>query len=196
MTLKFAGGTTWEKTRRLAEPSAHADDLRQLAYQLMDAAGLQRGRLTGITLRGESASTTPARTGCSPSRRWTASATSSGPPPSDQPPCSAAPPDRRRRPTAVAQRHRRGRRRCTDEPHQARGSLGFCLFGHLRARMRTAARRSAAWLVMAGLPVRRDAALSLSSGFGLLCKRSPEQELQMGPCAVAVLREPFRKGCF
>ncbi|MEV8550737.1 hypothetical protein AB0L04_13030 [Streptomyces glaucescens] len=53
LTLKFAGGTTWEKTRRLTEPSAHDDDLRRLAYQLMDAAGLQRGRLTGITLRGE-----------------------------------------------------------------------------------------------------------------------------------------------
>ncbi|MFE9776160.1 hypothetical protein ACFYOV_31790 [Streptomyces sp. NPDC005931] len=53
LTLKFAGGTTWEKTRRLAEPSAHDDDLRTLAYQLMDAAGLQRGRLTGIALRGE-----------------------------------------------------------------------------------------------------------------------------------------------
>jgi DNA polymerase-4 len=51
--LKFAGGTSWEKTRRLAEPSAHDGDLRQLAYQLMDAAGLQRGRLTGIALRGE-----------------------------------------------------------------------------------------------------------------------------------------------
>jgi DNA polymerase-4 len=53
LTLKFAGGTSWEKIRRLTEPSAHDDDLRQLAYQLMDAAGLQRGRLTGITLRGE-----------------------------------------------------------------------------------------------------------------------------------------------
>jgi len=38
---------------RLAEPSADEDDLRRLAYQLMDAAGLQRGRLTGIARRGE-----------------------------------------------------------------------------------------------------------------------------------------------
>ncbi|MEV5371795.1 hypothetical protein AB0N12_20885 [Streptomyces albogriseolus] len=53
LTLRFAGGTTWEKTRRLTEPSAHNDDLRTLAYQLMDAAGLQRGRLTGITLKGD-----------------------------------------------------------------------------------------------------------------------------------------------
>ncbi|MFE9446508.1 hypothetical protein ACFYO2_48320 [Streptomyces sp. NPDC006602] len=53
LTLRFAGGTSWEKTRRLAEPSAHDDDLRALAYQLMDAAGLQRGRLTGLALRGD-----------------------------------------------------------------------------------------------------------------------------------------------
>ncbi|MER5509377.1 hypothetical protein ABT052_29170 [Streptomyces sp. NPDC002766] len=53
LTLRFAGGTRWEKTRRLAEPSAHDDDLRQLAYRLMDAAGLQRGRLTGLVLKGE-----------------------------------------------------------------------------------------------------------------------------------------------
>ncbi|MFI8075508.1 hypothetical protein ACIF85_43170 [Streptomyces sp. NPDC086033] len=53
LTLKFAGGGSWEKTRRLTAPSAHEDDLRQLAYQLMDAAGLQRGRLTGIALKGE-----------------------------------------------------------------------------------------------------------------------------------------------
>ncbi|MFI9569377.1 DinB/UmuC family translesion DNA polymerase [Streptomyces rishiriensis] len=53
LVLKFAGGTTWEKTRRLPEPSAHDDDLRTLAYRLMDAAGLQRGRLTGLALKGE-----------------------------------------------------------------------------------------------------------------------------------------------
>ncbi|WP_406126871.1 hypothetical protein [Streptomyces sp. NBC_00989] len=53
LTLTFAGGLAWEKTRRLAEPSGHEDDLRQLTYQIMDAAGLQRGRLTGLALRGE-----------------------------------------------------------------------------------------------------------------------------------------------
>ncbi|MEU3855083.1 hypothetical protein [Streptomyces sp. NPDC029554] len=53
LALKFAGGGRWEKTRRLAEPSAHEDDLRTAAYQLMDAAGLQRGRLTGLALKGE-----------------------------------------------------------------------------------------------------------------------------------------------
>ncbi|MFF4354946.1 hypothetical protein [Streptomyces sp. NPDC001530] len=51
--LRFAGGAAWEKTRRLAEPAGHDDDLRTLAYQLTDAAGLQRGRLTGLALRGE-----------------------------------------------------------------------------------------------------------------------------------------------
>ncbi len=50
LTLQFPG-STWHKTRRLAEPSGHDEDLRTLAYQLMDAAGLQRGRLTGITLK-------------------------------------------------------------------------------------------------------------------------------------------------
>jgi DNA polymerase-4 len=53
LTLRFAGGTSWDKTRRLPEPSAHDDDLRALAYRLMDAAGLQRGRLTGLVLKGE-----------------------------------------------------------------------------------------------------------------------------------------------
>ncbi|MFK4152880.1 hypothetical protein ACI2LV_12975 [Streptomyces fungicidicus] len=53
LTLGFAGGTGWAKTRRLTEPSAHDDDLRTLAYRLMDAAGLQRGRLTGIALKTE-----------------------------------------------------------------------------------------------------------------------------------------------
>ncbi|MGW7385474.1 DinB/UmuC family translesion DNA polymerase [Streptomyces sp. NPDC054794] len=53
LTLRFAGGTSWEKTRRLREASAHDEDLRSLAYQLMDAAGLQRGRLTGLALKGE-----------------------------------------------------------------------------------------------------------------------------------------------
>jgi DNA polymerase-4 len=53
LILKFAGGAGWEKTRRLPEPSAHEVDLRMLAYQLMDAAGLQRGRLTAIALKGE-----------------------------------------------------------------------------------------------------------------------------------------------
>ncbi|MEV6406031.1 hypothetical protein AB0M58_24160 [Streptomyces bobili] len=53
LTLKFAGSGGWEKTRRLTEPSAHDEDLRGLAYRLMDAAGLQRGRLTALALKGE-----------------------------------------------------------------------------------------------------------------------------------------------
>ncbi|MGP4052963.1 DNA polymerase Y family protein [Streptomyces sp. 2A115] len=53
LMLRFAGGTAWEKTRRLPEASAHDDDLRTLAYRLIDAAGLQRGRLTGLVLKGE-----------------------------------------------------------------------------------------------------------------------------------------------
>ncbi|MEV6314852.1 hypothetical protein [Streptomyces sp. NPDC051776] len=53
LTLEFAGGARWEKTRRLAEASAHDEDLRNLAYRLMDAAGLQRACLTGLVLRAE-----------------------------------------------------------------------------------------------------------------------------------------------
>ncbi|MFI9155549.1 hypothetical protein [Streptomyces sp. NPDC053367] len=53
LQLTFAQGGSWEKTRRLLEPSAHDDDLRTLAYRLMDAACLQRGRLTRIALRGD-----------------------------------------------------------------------------------------------------------------------------------------------
>ncbi|WP_309171891.1 MULTISPECIES: hypothetical protein [unclassified Streptomyces] len=37
LTLRFAGGTTWEKTRRLPEASAHDDDLRTPAYRLTSA---------------------------------------------------------------------------------------------------------------------------------------------------------------
>ncbi|MGW0392011.1 DNA polymerase Y family protein [Streptomyces sp. NPDC003042] len=53
LTLRFADGARWEKSRRLTEPSAHDEDLRTLAYRLMDAAGLQRARLTGLVLRAE-----------------------------------------------------------------------------------------------------------------------------------------------
>ncbi|MET9831193.1 hypothetical protein ABZ078_18260 [Streptomyces sp. NPDC006385] len=53
LTLTFVGDGGWERTRRLTEPSAHDDDLRLIAYQLMDAAGLQRGRLTALALKGE-----------------------------------------------------------------------------------------------------------------------------------------------
>ncbi|WP_394815986.1 DinB/UmuC family translesion DNA polymerase [Streptomyces gibsoniae] len=53
LTLRFADNSSWEKTRRLSEPSAHDEGLRILAHQLMDAAGLQRGRLTGLVLKGE-----------------------------------------------------------------------------------------------------------------------------------------------
>ncbi|MFH8468134.1 hypothetical protein [Streptomyces sp. NPDC017991] len=53
LALRFVGGTGWEKTRRLPEASAHEDDLRTMAFRLIDAAGLQRGRLTGLVLKGE-----------------------------------------------------------------------------------------------------------------------------------------------
>jgi DNA polymerase IV len=53
LTLRFAGGPSWDKTRRLPEASAHEEDLRLMAYQLIDASGLQRGRLTGQVLKAE-----------------------------------------------------------------------------------------------------------------------------------------------
>jgi len=53
LALKFAGGTSWERSRRLPEASAHDDDLRSMAYRLIDAADLQPGRLSGLVLRGE-----------------------------------------------------------------------------------------------------------------------------------------------
>jgi DNA polymerase-4 len=53
LTLKFAGVGTWAKTRRLTELSAHNDDLRTAAYQLLDAVGLQRSHLTSLALKGE-----------------------------------------------------------------------------------------------------------------------------------------------
>ncbi|MEU0042800.1 DinB/UmuC family translesion DNA polymerase [Streptomyces werraensis] len=53
LTLQFASGGSWEKTRRLPEPSAHDEDLRTTASRLIDAAGLQRGRLTGLVIKGD-----------------------------------------------------------------------------------------------------------------------------------------------
>ncbi|MET9734487.1 hypothetical protein ABZZ79_28775 [Streptomyces sp. NPDC006458] len=53
LTLRFAGGSSWEKTRRLPAASGHDEDLRIIAYRLLDAAGLQRGRLTGLVLTAE-----------------------------------------------------------------------------------------------------------------------------------------------
>ncbi|MCX4673618.1 hypothetical protein OG453_44490 [Streptomyces sp. NBC_01381] len=53
LQLKFAGGASWERSRRLPEATAHDLDLRTMAYRLMDAAGLERARLIGMALRAE-----------------------------------------------------------------------------------------------------------------------------------------------
>ncbi|MGQ4420627.1 hypothetical protein ACN6LA_000837 [Streptomyces sp. SAS_269] len=102
LPLAFAWTGRWSKTCRLPQPSAHDDDLRTAAYRLMDAAGLQRGRLTGLQLRGKSCatptptptpspsrspSTTPARPAWWPRPPSTGSGTSSAP-------RSSAPPQR------------------------------------------------------------------------------------------------------
>ncbi|MET8948681.1 hypothetical protein ABZX30_35480 [Streptomyces sp. NPDC004542] len=53
LTLRFVGGAGWETTRRLPEPSAHDEDLRVIAHRLLDAAGLQRGRLVALALKAD-----------------------------------------------------------------------------------------------------------------------------------------------
>jgi len=53
LTLRFADGASWTKSRGLAEASAHEDDLRRQAYWLMDAGALERARLIGLVLRAE-----------------------------------------------------------------------------------------------------------------------------------------------
>ncbi|MFE6282807.1 hypothetical protein [Streptomyces sp. NPDC057877] len=53
LTLRFPDGTDWTKSRRLTQPSAHDDDLRTTAYRLIDAAGLQRARVTALALRAD-----------------------------------------------------------------------------------------------------------------------------------------------
>lgn len=53
LSLEFAEGTSWSRTRRLPRASAHDEDLRAAAYRLMDAAALQRARLVGLALRAE-----------------------------------------------------------------------------------------------------------------------------------------------
>ncbi|MEV7346785.1 hypothetical protein [Streptomyces sp. NPDC093544] len=55
LQLLFAGDARWEKSRRPGAPSALEDDLRTAVFQLLDAAGLQRGRLRRIALKGEDA---------------------------------------------------------------------------------------------------------------------------------------------
>jgi hypothetical protein len=112
-TLTFAGSSRREKTRRLAEPSAHDDDLRLLAHQPIEAAGLHRGRLTALALRDEdlisadqvarqiSPDGAP-KPDWSPKQPSTASGTSSGPVSSVPPPSSAAPRDPARRPRRQA----------------------------------------------------------------------------------------------
>jgi DNA polymerase-4 len=53
LELRFAGGASWERSRRLSEASGHDEDLRVMVFRLMDAAGLERARLVGMTLRAE-----------------------------------------------------------------------------------------------------------------------------------------------
>ncbi|WP_106976629.1 DNA polymerase Y family protein [Streptomyces sp. NRRL B-24484] len=51
--VRVADRSRWEKARVLPEPSALTQDLRDVAYGLLDTAGLQRARIRGLALRGE-----------------------------------------------------------------------------------------------------------------------------------------------
>lgn len=52
LTVGFAGGSRVERSRRLPPgASAHTDDLRDLAYDLLASLGLHRARVRGLALR-------------------------------------------------------------------------------------------------------------------------------------------------
>ncbi|MEJ8632085.1 hypothetical protein [Streptomyces sp. MS2.AVA.5] len=54
VSLTFSDRTQLTRTRQVPlGPSAHTEDLRELAYDLYDTLGLQRARVRGVALRGE-----------------------------------------------------------------------------------------------------------------------------------------------
>ncbi|KUL62808.1 DNA polymerase Y family protein [Streptomyces sp. NRRL S-1521] len=53
LLLRFAGGSDLSKTRRLPEPSAHTEDLRDACHRILRQHGLQRGRVRRITVIAE-----------------------------------------------------------------------------------------------------------------------------------------------
>lgn len=50
LVLRFANGSDLSKSRRLPEPSAHTEDLRDMGYRILRQHGLQRGRVRRITV--------------------------------------------------------------------------------------------------------------------------------------------------
>ncbi|MFG3348635.1 hypothetical protein ACGF1Z_26690 [Streptomyces sp. NPDC048018] len=53
LTVRLADGARVEKTRRLAAPSAHTDDLRTVLWQIWDAMAYQRARIRRLVLTAE-----------------------------------------------------------------------------------------------------------------------------------------------
>ncbi|MFD6418260.1 hypothetical protein [Streptomyces sp. NPDC060194] len=53
LTVRYADRTTTVRSRTLPEPTAHSLDLRDLAYRMHDALGLQRARVRALALRIE-----------------------------------------------------------------------------------------------------------------------------------------------
>ncbi|MET7620533.1 hypothetical protein [Streptomyces sp. NPDC005408] len=54
LTVSFAGSSQLIRSRQLpGGPSAHTDDLRNLAYDLYRSMALQRARVRGVAVRGE-----------------------------------------------------------------------------------------------------------------------------------------------
>ncbi|ONK15366.1 helix-hairpin-helix domain-containing protein [Streptomyces sp. MP131-18] len=53
LTIHYADRSTTTRSRTLAEPTAHTQDLTGAAYALHDALGLQRARVRAVALRAE-----------------------------------------------------------------------------------------------------------------------------------------------
>ncbi|MFJ9808970.1 hypothetical protein ACIRTB_12120 [Streptomyces sp. NPDC101158] len=53
LAVRFADGTTVERTKTMPQASAHTDDLRSAAFRIFDSMAFQRARLRGVTLIAE-----------------------------------------------------------------------------------------------------------------------------------------------
>ncbi|MFE1384228.1 hypothetical protein ACFW6S_35320 [Streptomyces sp. NPDC058740] len=53
LAIRLAGGSTVERTKALAQASAHTEDLRSTTFRLLDSMAFQRARIRGITLIAE-----------------------------------------------------------------------------------------------------------------------------------------------
>ncbi|MER5966795.1 hypothetical protein [Streptomyces sp. NPDC002057] len=53
LSVRFADGTTLDRTRALPHPSAHTEDLRTATFRILDSLAFQRARIRRITLTAE-----------------------------------------------------------------------------------------------------------------------------------------------